>query len=74
MDFWSDYPDADSTLTTHLASQVCYLYEYVQPLKEWSFAEQLKYEHRQFHFDTIAGMQWVPFHFDGTKEPFGMQY
>lgn len=39
----------------HLACQV-YLYEYVQPVTERLFAEQLKYEHHQYHLDTLAGM------------------
>lgn len=56
IDSWLDYPDEDSTLTGHLDCQILYLYEYVQPLKERSFADHLKYEHRQYHFDTLAGM------------------
>ncbi|OKL55871.1 hypothetical protein UA08_08861 [Talaromyces atroroseus] len=56
LDSWLDYPDEDSNLTSHLACQVLYLYGYVQPLMEPSFSDQLKYEHRQYHFDTLAGM------------------
>jgi hypothetical protein len=56
IDSWLDYPDEDCMLTAHLASQVLYLYEYVQPLKERSIFEQLKYEPRQYHLDTHAGM------------------
>ena len=53
---WLEYPVEDSTLAAHLACRISYLYEYVQPVKEGSFAKQLKYEHRQYHFDTLAGM------------------
>lgn len=33
-----------------------YLYDYVPALKEKSFAEQLKYENRQYHYDCLSGM------------------
>lgn len=33
-----------------------YLYEHAPALKEKSFAEQMKYENRQFHFDVLMGM------------------
>jgi hypothetical protein len=56
VDSWLDYRDDDYMLTSHLACQILYLYEYVQPVKERSFAKQLKYEHRRNHFDTLAGM------------------
>ncbi|KAL4965199.1 uncharacterized protein BDV14DRAFT_208818 [Aspergillus stella-maris] len=50
-------------LSIHLAVQFSYLYEYVPTLKERSFAEQLKYEHHQFHYDVLAGMDTgtIPF-------------
>ena len=40
----------------HLVIQVCYLYEHVAELKEKSFADRLRFEHRQFHLDGVAGM------------------
>ena len=51
-----DTPSNDTTLQRHLACQVSYLYLYVPVLREKSFAEHLKYEHRQFHFDWLSGM------------------
>ncbi|KAE8373536.1 hypothetical protein BDV26DRAFT_285007 [Aspergillus bertholletiae] len=45
------------------ACQFSYLYGNVPALNEKSFAEQMKYEHRQFHFDVLAGMEYgtLPF-------------
>ncbi|KAJ5198981.1 hypothetical protein N7491_000455 [Penicillium cf. griseofulvum] len=54
---WLDCPSDDAMLLLHLACQISYLYEYVPALKQPSFAEQMKYEHRQFHFDVLAGME-----------------
>ncbi|KAJ5165222.1 uncharacterized protein N7500_007052 [Penicillium coprophilum] len=54
---WLDCPSDDAMLLLHLACQISYLYEYVPALKQLSFAEQMKYEHRQFHFDVLAGME-----------------
>ncbi|KAJ5048405.1 hypothetical protein N7489_002091 [Penicillium chrysogenum] len=54
---WLDCPSDDSMLLLHLACQISYLYEYAPAVKQRSFAEQMKYEHRQFHFDVLAGMQ-----------------
>ncbi|GIK04248.1 hypothetical protein Aspvir_008327 [Aspergillus viridinutans] len=51
---WLDSDD-DSVLL-HLAVQINYLYGHAPALKERSFANQMKYEHRQFHFDVLAGM------------------
>ncbi|KAN0106649.1 hypothetical protein V8E51_009525 [Hyaloscypha variabilis] len=39
-----------------LAVLIAYLYGYVPALKEKSFAEHLKYEHRQYHYDSLSGM------------------
>jgi len=39
-----------------LAGLIAYLYGYVPALKEKSFAEHLKYEHRQYHYDSLSGM------------------
>lgn len=61
---WFDNPDGQNDgLQLHLAVQFGYLYEYVPALKVRSFAEQMKYEHRQFHFDVLSGMQFgtIPF-------------
>lgn len=40
----------------HLSVLIAYLYGYVPALREKSFAEHLKYEHRQFHYDSLSGM------------------
>ncbi|GFF69697.1 conserved hypothetical protein [Aspergillus lentulus] len=53
---WLGGPCDDDSVLLHLAVQFNYLYEYVPALKERSFANQLKYEHRQFHLDVLAGM------------------
>ncbi|KAL5332475.1 hypothetical protein BJX70DRAFT_130218 [Aspergillus crustosus] len=53
---WLDGRNDDPTLLLHLACQINYLYEYTPDLKERSFAEKLKLEHRQFHLDVISGM------------------
>ncbi|TVY38393.1 hypothetical protein LSUB1_G006363 [Lachnellula subtilissima] len=42
---------------SHLAILIAYLYSYVPALKEKSFAEYLKYEHRQYHYDSLSGMR-----------------
>ncbi|KAL2827626.1 hypothetical protein BDW59DRAFT_160263 [Aspergillus cavernicola] len=53
---WLDGPPDSHTSLAHLAVQYCYLYEYVPTLKQKSFGAQLKYEHRQFHNDALAGI------------------
>ncbi|KAG2414480.1 hypothetical protein HFD88_003671 [Aspergillus terreus] len=53
---WLVGPTEDATLLVRLAVYFNYLYGYVPALKERSFADQMKYEHRQFHFDVLAGM------------------
>ncbi|KAB8276059.1 hypothetical protein BDV30DRAFT_246748 [Aspergillus minisclerotigenes] len=57
IDSWLDLPSDDSTLLLGLACQISYLYAHVLALEERSFAEQMKYEHRQFHFDVRSGME-----------------
>jgi hypothetical protein len=56
----------------HLAVHITSLYEFAPALKEKAFAEQLKYEHRQYHYDVLAGMDHatVPFiaHQRGIRE------
>ncbi|KAJ9484608.1 hypothetical protein VN97_g8762 [Penicillium thymicola] len=54
---WLDSPSDDAMLLIHLTCQISYLYAYVPAIKQRAFAEQMKYEHRQFHFDVLAGMQ-----------------
>lgn len=61
---WFDAPDGhNEALQLHLAIQFGYLYEYVPSLKERSFAERMKYEHRQLHYDILSGMEFstIPF-------------
>ncbi|KAL2869720.1 uncharacterized protein BJX67DRAFT_320362 [Aspergillus lucknowensis] len=60
---WLVGPTEDATLLVHLACYFNYLYGYVPALKERSFADQMKYEHRQFHFDVLAGMASSTFPF-----------
>jgi hypothetical protein len=47
----------ESRLQRDMAVQVCYLYGYVPELMERSYAKELKYENRQFHYDAISGLQ-----------------
>lgn len=60
---WLDCPSDDAMLLLHLACQISYLYAYAPALTQRSFAEWMKYEHRQFHFDVLAGMETgtIPF-------------
>ena len=60
---WLDCPSDDCMLLIHLACQISYLYAHAPGLKRREFAEEMKYEHRQFHFDVVAGMQTgtIPF-------------
>lgn len=53
---WLDCPSDDATLLITLVVQISYLYAHVPALKEKSFAEQMKYENRQFHFDELMGV------------------
>ncbi|RDW60439.1 uncharacterized protein DSM5745_10897 [Aspergillus mulundensis] len=52
---WLDGPSNHNVLH-HLAIMLNYLYAYALALKEASFADQLRYEHRQFHYDLLSGM------------------
>ncbi|PLB50210.1 hypothetical protein P170DRAFT_435411 [Aspergillus steynii IBT 23096] len=52
---WLDCPN--ESLLIGLACHISYLYEYVPAVKERSFAENMKYEHRQFHADVLSGME-----------------
>lgn len=49
-----DCPPDKSML--HLGVHITSLYDCVPTLKEKEFAEQLKHEHRQYHYDVLAGM------------------
>lgn len=51
-----DDPLTDSMFWGHLNVLISYLYGYVPILREKSFAEKLKFDHRQFHFDRLSGM------------------
>lgn len=54
---WLDCTSDDALFLLHLACHISYLYAHTPALKERSFGEQLRYEHRQFHNDVVAGMQ-----------------
>lgn len=60
---WLDCPSDDPMLLIHLACQISYLYAYAPILKKREFAKRMKHEHRQFHFDVLAGMDTgtIPF-------------
>jgi hypothetical protein len=52
-----DAPLDDSTFWIHIACQIGYLYSYNSVVKERSFAQSLRYEHRQFHLDSLSEMR-----------------
>jgi hypothetical protein len=58
-----DCPSDHDMLKTHLAVQITSLYRWAPALKEKDFAEQIMYEHRQYHLDVLSGMDHgtVPF-------------
>jgi hypothetical protein len=51
-----DCPSDNHVLQTHLAAEIASLYSWSPMLKEKAFAEQLVYEHRQYHLDVLSGM------------------
>ncbi|KAF1973757.1 hypothetical protein BU23DRAFT_639719 [Bimuria novae-zelandiae CBS 107.79] len=51
-----DCPSDNYMLWSHLGVQIAYLYGWSPLLKEKGFAEQLMYEHRQYHLDVLFGM------------------
>ncbi|PVH73832.1 hypothetical protein DL98DRAFT_430557 [Cadophora sp. DSE1049] len=51
-----DDPLTESDFFNHLAMLILYLYDYSPDAKRRSFAEELKYDHRQFHYDRSSGM------------------
>jgi hypothetical protein len=58
-----DCPSDHDVLKTHLAVHITSLYRWAPELKEKAFAEQMTYEHRQYHLDVLSGMDHgtVPF-------------
>lgn len=60
---WLAGPSENPTLLLRLAVYFNYLYRYVPALKERVFAEEMRYEHRQFHFDVLSGMASSTFPF-----------
>lgn len=54
IDAWLDAHE-DQRLLGHIGVQIGYIYGYVAQVKEASFVEQLRPEHRQFHVDWVAG-------------------
>lgn len=46
----------DPMIWNQVAVLIAYLYGYVSAVKEKSFAAHLKYEHRQYHYDSLSGM------------------
>lgn len=54
IDGWLDAPRG-SNLQSHVSVQLAYVYGHVAQVKETSFVEQLRPEHRQFHLDYIEG-------------------
>lgn len=58
-----DSPLDNSMLWGHIACQIAYLYESNTDVMRPSFAESLRLEHRQYHFDTLSGMRTgtIPF-------------
>ncbi len=51
-----DCPPNNHVLSLHLAMHITALYDYAPQVKQKAFAEQLMYEHRQYHYDILAGM------------------
>ncbi|KAK2873475.1 hypothetical protein FQN49_002331 [Arthroderma sp. PD_2] len=60
---WLDTPDAHNFFRSHIRCFIGYLYGNVPILKRREFADYLKVEHRQYHFDIIAGVSY-------TRDPF----
>jgi hypothetical protein len=58
-----DTPDVYCFFRSHTGCLLGYLYEYVPILKLREFAAYLKVEHRQYHWDVVAGVSY-------TMEPF----
>jgi hypothetical protein len=56
IDKWLDCPENLSAFHSHLSVLLAYLYRYVPIMKLTAFAESLKKEHRQYHFDVLSGI------------------
>jgi hypothetical protein len=56
IDKWLDCPENLNAFHSHLSVLLAYLYRYVPILKLTTFAETLKEEHRQYHFDVLSGI------------------
>ncbi|KAI9046168.1 uncharacterized protein KD926_004006 [Aspergillus affinis] len=54
---WLECSNDDAMLSIVLACQISYLYAHVPAVKQKLFAEQMRYEHRQYHYDVLAGME-----------------
>ncbi|SPQ19189.1 2fe269b7-8d28-4dee-89f9-1ac6d182217f [Thermothielavioides terrestris] len=52
-----------TTLRMHLAVQVAYLYGHCTTLKTQDYAQNLRLDHRQFHYDALSkgGIGTLPF-------------
>ncbi|KAJ5544841.1 hypothetical protein N7535_006772 [Penicillium sp. DV-2018c] len=60
---WLDTSDAHHFFRGHISCFLGYLYDHVPILRLREFADYLKVEHQQYHFDVIAGVSY-------TREPF----
>jgi hypothetical protein len=58
-----DFSSGNAMFRNFLANQITYLYRWAPEQQEKMFAEQLRYEHRQYHLDVLSGMSHgtVPF-------------
>ena len=55
---WLDAPDEPWGFQMHLAVFLGYLYSHVSILSLSEFSHHLRIEHRQYHFDVIAGVSY----------------
>jgi hypothetical protein len=53
---WLDVPNVEWPFRMHIATHIGYIYYYVEGVKAPRFEEGLRKEHRQFHFDQLAGI------------------
>jgi len=54
---------AFETIRNHLGVQLAYLYRHCNLLRTRDFVNELKFEHRQFHYDALSkpGLGSIPF-------------
>ncbi|WEW61974.1 hypothetical protein PRK78_007474 [Emydomyces testavorans] len=66
---WLDIPAVHYFPRGHIGCFLAYLYGYVPVLKLKEFADYLKVEHRQYHFDVTAGVNYTtaPFRLHSRK-------